>query len=395
MNAAVRTRDQRQARRLCMVAAVPTSLTTFIAPHVRALSGTADITLVASTAPDPTSGALPGGVRFHPQHIARGVSIQADMRSLVRLWVFFRRERFDLVQSITPKAGLLAMVAARLAGVPVRIHWFTGQVWATRRGTTRLLLKTMDRVLAAAATHLLADSASQRAFLEREGVVGTGRVTVLCDGSVCGVDTSRFRPDAATSAAVRDKLGIPAAAIVALYVGRLNTEKGLPELAAAFGCASPICRTLHLLIVGPDEGGLKQQILRCAGDAKIRLHFVGQTSRPEAYMAAADFLVLPSHREGFGATVIEAAACGLPAIGTRIYGLTDAIVDGETGILVPVGDEAALTNAMLQLATDGGLCRRMGAVARRRAKMQFDQSRLTAALLELHDRIALQGARHD
>jgi glycosyltransferase involved in cell wall biosynthesis len=363
-----------------MVAAVPISLTAFMAPHVRALARTMDLTLVASAAPE--SGAMGPltGVRFHQQPISRRVSVMADVRALVALWRFFRRERFDAVQSITPKAGLLTMIAGRFAGVPTRVHWFTGQVWATRSGAARLLLKGMDRLLAASATHLLADSVSQREFLEREGVVRPGRVTVLAEGSVCGVDTARFKPDPAARRDVRAASGIAADAVVALYLGRLNREKGLPELASAFGRVAPECPSLHLLVVGPDEGDMAESIRTAAGGASKRVHVAGETARPEAFMAAADFFVLPSHREGFGSSVIEAAACEVPAIATSIYGLTDAVADGESGVLVPVRDVVALAGAMRQLATEHDLRRRMGAAARLRVERLFTEERLTAAL---------------
>lgn len=370
-----------RVRRLCLVAAVPMSLTAFMAPHIRALGPTADITLVASGAPDPAAGLIAPGVRFHAQHISRRVSIVADLKSLVALWRFFRRERFDVVQSITPKAGLLSMLAGRLAGVPVRVHWFTGQVWATRRGPGRAVLKTVDRVLAGCATHLLADSSSQRAFLEREGVVRPGEVIVLGNGSVCGVDTTRFKPDPSARRDVRAETGIPDDAVVALYLGRLNPEKGLPELAAAFASTARHCPRLHLLIVGPDEGRLSASLLQTAGEAAGRLHFVGHTSRPEAFMAAADFVVLPSHREGFGSSVIEAAACEVPAIVTNVYGLTDAVVDGESGLLVPVRDVDTLSAAVRRLATEHETRAAMGRAARLRVERLFTQGRLTDALV--------------
>jgi glycosyltransferase involved in cell wall biosynthesis len=364
--------------RLCIVSAVPISLTAFMAPHVRALAAGADITLVASTAPDPAAARWPAGVRFHAQHIARGIAPAADAASLAALWRFFRAERFDMVQSITPKAGLLAMIAGRLAGVPTRVHWFTGQVWATRAGLFREVLKRMDRVIAASATHLLADSASQRAFLEAQGIVAPNRVVVLGDGSVCGVDTARFRPDPGARRRVRAGHGIPEKAVVALYLGRLTAEKGLPELGEAFARVAAECQDLHLLVVGPDEGGMEPRLREASGAAGSRLHVAPATPQPEIFMAASDLFVLPSHREGFGSSVIEAAACEVPAVATSIYGLTDAVVDGETGLLVGVRQVDALASAIRALVLDPSRRRGMGAAARERVLRQFAQERLTA-----------------
>lgn len=380
---------------ICLVSTVPVSLTTFLAPHVRELASTYRITIVTTRGDTSwTSGGdgladlqREAGLRIEPLTIARRISPVADLRALVQLWTLFRRERFNLVQSITPKAGLLAMIAARMARIPRRVHWYVGQVWATRRGAGRWLLKTADTVTAACSTHLLADSASQRAFLVAQGVVRDGQVTVLADGSVCGVDMARFRPDAERRARIRGRLRIGDDAVIALYLGRLNRDKGLPELARAAAIAAARCGRLHLLIVGPDEEHLRPALERTLAAVADRVTFVDFTSEPEAFMAASDIFVLPSHREGFGATVIEAAACGIPSIGTRIYGLTDAVVDGESGLLVPVCDSEALAAAMIRLTQDGRMRAAMGTAARRRVQDQFTQERLTNALRAFYDRV--------
>lgn len=372
---------------ICIVATVPYSIAVFMAPHVRAIGRERPVTIVASSCSADVAALLGPAVSFTPIPIARQIAPIRDLRALVALWTLFRRRRFRIVQSITPKAGLLAMIAARLAGVPVRVHWFTGQVWATRTGTARWLLKTMDRVLVACATHVLADSPSQRTFLIEEGVVREGQVEVFGDGSLCGVDTARFRPDAAARARIRRTLGIPADAIVVLYLGRLNEEKGVPDLARAFAEQARAESHLHLLIVGPSEVEMRQSLEASLGDVARRTRFVDFTPEPEAYMAAADIFVLASRREGFGSSVIEAAACGVPAIGTRIYGLSDAIDEGVSGLLVEVGDVDGLSEAIRTLASRSDLRADMGAAARARVQRLFRQEVLTAALLQFHRRI--------
>lgn len=380
--------------KVCLVSTVPLTLTVFMSPHIRMLSETCRVTLVSSpVGASWTDGgqALEAfarqGIAFRGIPLARDVAPVDDLKALFALWRLFRAERFDVVQSITPKAGLLSMVAALAARVPVRVHWFVGQVWATKRGFSRWLFKTLDRCIAACATHLLADSASQRSFLAAEAVVRDGQVTVLADGSVCGVDTERFRPDADARSAVRRDHGIPDDAVVALYLGRLRVEKGIPEIAYAAAQAFRTCPTMHLLVVGPDEEGLRDAVRHACREWPSRMTFVEFTSQPEAFMAASDIFLLPSHREGFGATVIEAAACGVPTIGTAIYGLTDAIADGESGLLVPVRDAAALTAALVTLSTDHQLRRTLGVQARRRVERCFAETRLVAALRAYYERL--------
>jgi glycosyltransferase involved in cell wall biosynthesis len=215
--------------------------------------------------------------------------------------------------------------------------------------------------------------------------VRTERVTVLGNGSVCGVDVQRFQPNPLARAKVRNALKIADSAVVALYLGRLNRDKGIPELSTAFGAAAArsACE-LHLLLVGPDEQEMRSHVLAKLADWPGRIHFIDYTDEPETYMASADFFVLPSHREGFGSTIIEAAACGLAAIATRIYGLTDAVVDGKTGVLVKDHDSDALTAAMLSLADDRSLRLALGTHAMERVHAQFRQEQLVSALREFY-----------
>jgi glycosyltransferase involved in cell wall biosynthesis len=374
-------------RRICIVATIPMPLNVFMAPHIRALSRTYPITLVANGRSEEVGSLLSDKVRFSPIGIERKISLLNDLAVFFDLWRLFRRERFDCVHSLMPKAGLLAMLAAKFAGVPLRIHAFTGQVWATQQGSVRLLLKSLDQLLAACATHLLADSHSQRDFLLAEGVTRSDKLSVLAQGSACGVDPARFFSDSVRREAVRIKHGIPMKATVALYLGRLNRDKGIPELAAAFAKASAQCKELHLFVVGPDEENMKALMMSVVGDAASRLHFSGFSSEPEACMAAADFFVLPSHREGFGSTVLEAAACGIPSIGSCIYGLTDAIIDGQTGLLVPVGDVEALAGAMGRLSRDVDFRLRLGQQALIRAVRDFQTKLLTDALEGYYEKI--------
>jgi len=377
-------RAQQTIPEVCLVAAVPLTLTAFMAPHVRALSEHYGVTLVSSGPPEAVAPLLDGRAAYEQVPIQRDIAPFRDLRALWLLWRLFRRKQFTAVHSITPKAGLLAMIAGRLSGVPVRVHWFTGQIWATRTGAARWLLQSLDRLLVRCATDLLADSPSQRQFLVSQGIVREGQVTVLEQGSVSGVDRQRFHPDAAARAATRAELSIPDAAVVLLFVGRVTRDKGVLDLAVAFAEAARACPTLYLIVVGSDEQGLIGRVRTIVGEVGDRFRFVDFSPEPERFMAAADVFVLPSYREGFGSSVIEAAACEVPAIGTRVYGLTDAIQEGVSGVLVPVADPPALTQAIVSLARDAEARTTMGQRARRRVEACFDQERLAAALVQFY-----------
>jgi len=358
---------------ICLVVSSPFTLNAFLGAHLAALTRDFQVGMIVNLADESIEPRVPPGVELISVRIMRQIDIRRDLAALFALWRLFRARRFVSVHSLSPKAGLLAMLAARMAGVPVRLHTFTGQVWATRRGPTRYLFKTLDRIMARAATRVFADSASQCGFLVDEGIVPRARIGVLGAGSVSGVDTRRFRPDATARARIRTELGLADDVAVLLYVGRMKVEKGLPELLDAFDTVRGQHPEARLLLVGPDEDRLFTH------GAPQGVKVIGYTSEVPGYMAAADLLLLPSHREGFGSVIIEAAACGIPSVASRIYGLTDAVVDGVTGILHPPRDPVAIAACLVRLLADPTTRHRMGAAARERALEQFDQSAVTGA----------------
>ena len=369
----------------CIVVSSPMTIEAFLQDQLRALEVLCDLSVIAN-APD---GAFLKKLNIHARFMGvplkRQVCPLTYLHALYSLLLILLRERFQVVHSITPKAGLLGMGAAFFARVPVRVHTFTGQVWATKSGVARALLRFLDKLIAGFATHVLVDSHSQRKFLVENGVVSQKKSCVLGDGSISGVNTLRFRPNPQARRTFRKKNKIPDEDIVFVYVGRLKRDKGIPELLAAFEKIAKKNSSMWLLLVGPDEENLGSFIQ--ASPAIMKTIMVGHTSSPDLYLAASDIFVLPSYREGFGSSVIEAGACGIPAVASRIYGLTDAVVHGRTGLLVTRGDVGELARAMERLGKDRKLRLRMGRVAQRRVKVRFDQKKITEALLQFYRKI--------
>jgi len=371
-------------RRICIVVSNFMTVQAFLQDQIRTLSETYEVTVVANTDDGDSLRRLNLNAELVPVPIPRNIDLWRDVRALLSLYSLFRERKFTLIHSITPKAGLLSMAAGRLAGIPTRIHTFTGQVWVTTSGLTRYLLKAADKLTAFCATEVLADSKSQLKFLVDEGVVGVSKCHVLANGSISGVDVSRFRPDAAARRRVRGEVFIPEDASVFLFVGRLNKDKGVLDLARAFEHVAARRGSAYLVCVGPDEGSMESRIRSICSSCGERLRFVGQTRFPEQYMAAADVVCLPSYREGFGSVVIEAAAAGIPAIASRIYGLTDAVQDGMTGCLHKSGNWEELADAMGSLAANHSLREQLGRQARERANKDFTVQTLTEALLAFY-----------
>ena len=367
---------------LCWVTTSPLIVNFFLVPHLLRLSARYSVTLVVNTNGEVALKPLPG-VEIVSIAIPRNISPVGDMTALIKLTCLFHRRTFDLLHSFGPKAGLLAMLAGWIERIPLRIHTFTGQVWVTRKGPMRRLLKTADKLIGWLATIVLADSPSQKGFLEREGVLSPGACIVLGSGSVCGVNTRRFKADPEARASVRRKLGIPEEAVLILFLGRLNKDKGIPELLHAFGLVGDSRPDVHLALVGPDEENCLSHLQRI-GDSASRISYSGYTPVPEHYIAASDILCLPSHREGFGSVIIEAASAGIPAVAARVYGITDAVVDGKTGLLHTPGDAHDLAEKIDRLAAEPGLRAVLGANAQLRAIAEFDEDILTGELLRLY-----------
>lgn len=363
----------RKSQQLCVVLTSPFVLNAFLLQHLSALADYYRVTVCINTLEGLVSTSLDPRVEVLHIGIARKIRPWNDAKALWQLIRLIKLRRFDAVHSLTPKGGLLGMLAAWLCRVPVRTHIFTGQVWATRRGLFRRLLRSMDQLVAIFATDVWADSQSQAQFLMDEGVCQASRLVVPGDGSLSGVNVHRFSSDPRRRERVRQVLGISGDFPVFLFLGRLHREKGVLILIEAFRRLALKYDTPQLLWVGPDEDQLAEQ---AASAARGRSHVLGLTDRPEDYIDAADVLVLPSFREGFGTVVIEAAAMGRPAVASRIYGLTDAVINDETGWLVPPSDPEELYRGMERML-DLRERERLGNNARIRAIAHFSSDRLT------------------
>ncbi len=367
---------------ICMT--VPSALRVFMVDHVRALAEIYDVTVFSNFALDSCDELFDSSVKLVHIPFAREIRPFTDLECLCRLIAHFLSHNFCCVHSIMPKTGLLGMTAARISRVPVRIHMFTGQVWVTRSGVFRTILKLADRLIASCSTQIYTDSSSQCEFLVSENVIKAG--IVLGNGSVNGVNSDRFQPSHEGRKIVRRHLGIPENAIVFGFIGRLNIDKGILDLVQAFS-EIRVSADSHLVLVGTDEMGIEGIVRKRFPDILARVHFTGHSSAPEKYYVAFDVFCIPSYREGFGSAVIEAAACGVPALASRIYGLTDAVIEGETGLMHRPRDVAEIRAGLERYANDAGLRERFGIDARRRAKSAFPTQHLVTALLAEYQRL--------
>lgn len=360
------------------MATTPFAVNAFLRRHFEELGREYDLSLGVNLDAYPLLSEIRERVNVVHVDFHRKISVFGDVKSLVQMLVLVWRLKPDAIHSITPKAGLLAMLAGFVLRTRLRYHTFTGQVWANKSGAPRLLLKSLDRLISTLATQVFTDSVSQREFLIRERIVTSTRVSMLGRGSISGVDLRRFRPDHAAHEKVRATLATKLESCVFIFVGRLVRDKGVFELLEAFRCVADCHPNAELWIVGPDEAGLLSHLKVLGEGTAARVRWIGPTPSPEIYMAGADVIVLPSYREGFGSVVIEAAACGIPCIASRIDGIVDAVVDGQTGLLVEAGNVTDLASVMSSLCENRELRKKLGLAARERATEQFSSEAVTA-----------------
>lgn len=324
----------------------------------------------------------------------RKVSPLADLKSLYQLCKFFLSYKPDIVHSIMPKAGLLVALAGIICRVPIRLHTFTGQVWATKQSRSRLVLYAFDKFVTTLNTLCLTDSPSQSQFLYEHGITKHGQaLPVLGNGSLSGVDLTRFDLGNMETAAatLRQELGITEQQFVFAFLARKTRDKGALDVLYAFAQVAKDYPHSLLLFVGPDETkGKLTQLMAETPELFKQVLSIGQVDNHELYLSVTDVLCLPSYREGFGTVVIDAAALNVPTIGSSIVGLVDSIADKETGILFPVGDIEQLTTAMRSFLANPAQVKTMGLAARQRVERYFSADKLYAELKCLYLQLNLK-----
>jgi glycosyltransferase involved in cell wall biosynthesis len=314
----------------------------------------------------------------------REIAPLRDLVSLWRLWRVMRALGPAVTNVGTPKAGLLGGLAAWLNRVPCRFYTLHGLRFETTRGLRRRLLIYAERLACRFAHRVVCVSQSVREKAIAFGLAPPERTVIFGSGSCNGVDTSRFAatPERMERAAgLRCKFGIPAEAPVVLFVGRLTCDKGIPELLRAFLRLGNQFPDLYLLLAGcfEDEDPLPVDTRKCL-ETHPRVIFAGAVQDVATYYAMADVVVLPSHREGLPTVILEAQAAGKPVVGASATGIVDVVVDGETGLLFPVGDVTALAEALTRIISDETLASHLGRAGQEQVKRNFQPERVWEAL---------------
>ena len=374
--------------KIIRAAKVPGWLDTFFRGLLRELREQEGYEVVAVSSPGAAMHDIEEreGVRTVAVPMERRMAPLKDLVSLWRLIRVFRREKPRMVHSITPKAGLLCMIAAWMCRVPVRVHTFTGLVFPTASGLTKKILMFTDRLTCACATHVVPEGEGVKADLENHHITRRP-LRVLGHGNIRGIDLAHYdrTPGVMARAAEirRDDV------FTFIFIGRLVGDKGINELVEAFSRLNKEIPATRLILVGGQEAALDPLRPETAAeiDRNPAIEDVGRQTDVRPWLAAADALVFPSYREGFPNVVIEAGAMGLPSIVTDINGSREIIINGENGTIIPARDAEALHSAMHGFATDNALTRRLASKARALIASRYEQSYVRRCLKEYYRQI--------
>ncbi|MDE6196229.1 MAG: glycosyltransferase family 4 protein, partial [Muribaculaceae bacterium] len=327
------------------------------------------------------------GVRTVAVPMERHISPFKDLKSLWGLIKVFRREKPAMVHSITPKAGLLSMMAAWFCRVPVRVHTFTGLVFPTATGLTQKILILTDRITCACATHVVPEGEGVRSDLINYRITKKP-LRVLGHGNIRGIDLERYNPELPEVKAEASRIRKDGV-FTFVFIGRLVGDKGINELVAAFARLNKECPSTRLILVGPQESNLDplQPETLAEIEANKSIEAVGSQSDVRPWLVASDAFVFPSYREGFPNVVIEAGAMGLPSIVTDINGSREIIIEGENGTIIPSKSEAALYDAMYRFVTQADEIGKMASSARELIASRYEQGYVRRCLKEYYREI--------
>ena len=333
------------------------------------------------------------GIVMEAINMSRKITPFQDLKSLWEMWNFLRKEKPQIVHTHTPKAGIIGMLAARLAGVPHRLHTVAGLPLMEATGTKRKILNFVERLTYSSATRVYPNSKGLYDFILQNNFTQSNKLKIIANGSSNGIDTTFFSPDQVTEierVTLREKLNIQPDDFVFVFVGRIVSDKGINELIKAFSELQTVENKpagIKLLLVGGLENDLdplNPETLAEINQNKDIIS-VGFQQDVRSFFAIADALVFPSYREGFPNVVMQAGAMGLPSIVSDINGCNEIIIEGENGLIIPPKNVEKLKEKMLTLAKDKNLYTKLKGNSRRMIENRYEQSVVWNALLEEYE----------
>ena len=384
--------DSKGQPRLLLITTSPASLWVFFRDQAKYLRERGfDVTAISAPGTELSEFEDRSGCKVLPIAMERTISPIADLKALFKLVVLIRRLSPDIVHTHTPKAGLLGTLAAKMAGVRVRVHTYHGLRSETLTGWKRFLVENTERATSTFSTASLAVSLSLRDRLIERRICSTQSIKVLGYGGCAGVDLEEFNPEGCKTAAVdfRCRHRMPEDALIVTYVGRIAREKGVEVLAEAWKLLEKRNRNIRLLLCGPldETDAVSPNVLRAWDENPNVIVVRGLNQEISIVLGASDICVLPSFREGLGVAALEASAMRVPVIASNVTGLLDAVEHESTGLLVPPKDAVSLVNAIQYLIDHPELRRVMGNKGREFVEQRFDRKQIFEALFSEYKRL--------
>ena len=334
------------------------------------------------------------GIVMEAINMSRKITPFQDLKSLWEMWNFLRKEKPQIVHTHTPKAGIIGMLAARLAGVPHRLHTVAGLPLMEATGIKRKILNFVEKLTYSSATRVYPNSKGLYDFILQNNFTQSNKLKIIANGSSNGINTAFFSPAQVSEiekVALREKLNIQPDDFVFVFVGRIVSDKGINELIKAFSQLQTAENNeqigIKLLLVGGLESDLDPLNPETLAEINQNRDIISvgfqQDVRP--FFAISDVLAFPSYREGFPNVVMQAGAMGLPSIVSDINGCNEIIVEGENGLIIPPKNVEKLKEKMLTLARDKNLYIKLKENSRRMIENRYEQSVVWKALLEEYE----------
>jgi glycosyltransferase involved in cell wall biosynthesis len=389
-------------RKLIRITTVPISLDKLLEGQLAFMKDNYEVIAVSSSGTTLTKVSEKEGVRVVAIEMSRKITPFKDLKSLWQLYRLFNKEKPWIVHTHTPKAGTLGMLAAKLAGVPNRLHTVAGLPLLEATGLKRMLLNAVEKVTYACASKIYPNSYGLKDIILNNKFTKKTKLKVLGNGSSNGINTSYFNPQLFSQTQneiLRQELNIDKEDYVFIFVGRLVSDKGINELIAAYKELQSTTyshpelvegeQQVKLLLVGPFESDLdplkKETLNEIESNSNIITVGFQQDVRP--YFAVSDALVFPSYREGFPNVVMQAGAMELPSIVTNINGCNEIIINGANGIIIPVKDSHAVYKAMKKMAKDECYRKELEKNARSMIVERYEQQLVWNAILEEYKKL--------
>ena len=381
-------------KKLIRITTVPLSLKVLLKGQLRFMASNGfDVKGVSSEGEELREVHENEGIAVEAITMSRKITPFQDLKSLWEMWNFLRKEKPQIVHTHTPKAGIIGMLAARLAGVPHRLHTVAGLPLMEATGVKRKILNFVEKLTYSSATRVYPNSKGLYDFILQNNFTQSNKLKIIANGSSNGIDTTFFSPDQVTEierVTLREKLNIQPDDFVFVFVGRIVSDKGINELIKAFSELQTVENKpagIKLLLVGGLENDLdplNPETLAEINQNKDIIS-VGFQQDVRSFFAIADALVFPSYREGFPNVVMQAGAMGLPSIVSDINGCNEIIIEGENGLIIPSKNVEKLKEKMLTLAKDKNLYTKLKGNSRKMIENRYEQSVVWNALLEEYE----------